>query len=215
MFSGLGRHAALYVDPPWAFNDKNTNGNRGAGCKYPVMTLSDLMQMPVNSICADDCVLFMWWVASQPQEALDLVKAWGFTIKNMTAFTWLKLNPRFLCAIKKHFSVDLDTLNAMTEDDVINLLTAATKMGLGHWTRASTESCLIAVKGRPKREYGGVREIIIAPLREHSRKPDITRDRISTLVGNVAKAELFARAQAPGWSAWGNQTNTFSTEIHP
>ncbi len=207
-----GKHQIIYADPAWTFDDKNKNGNRGAGCKYDLMSLSDMMQMPINQISDKNCVLFMWWVGAQPQEALDLTKAWGFTLKNMQAFTWVKLNKRWLTKLKREFNVGIEQLNEMPEADALHLLTSLTKMGLGHFTRAGTESCLVATKGRLPRIDGGVRELIFAPLREHSRKPDEVRNRIERLYGDVSRIELFARTRAPGWSTWGNQTDKFLHE---
>ena len=54
-------------------------------------------------------------------------------------------------------------------------------MGLGYWTRANPEICIIATKGVIKRINRGVRNLQICKLREHSRKPDEIRDRIVEL----------------------------------
>jgi N6-adenosine-specific RNA methylase IME4 len=50
-----------------------------------------------------------------------------------------------------------------------------------------------------------VEQVLFAPIREHSRKPDEVRARIDRLVGDVPRIELFAREQAPGWHAWGDE----------
>jgi N6-adenosine-specific RNA methylase IME4 len=81
-------------------------------------------------------------------------------------------------------------------------------MGLGYWTRANTEPCLLATRGKPKRLNADVRQGIIEPRREHSRKPDCVHDRIERLVAGPY-LELFARARRPGWDAWGNEVGKF------
>lgn len=204
-----GAYQVIYADPPWQFNDKNRNGNRGAGCKYDTMGLNELKALPVGSLCAADCALFMWHVPAMPREALALVEAWGFQLKTMKALSWVKLNPKFLANLQKHFRVNALDLQQMTDAELLPLLLAATKIGLGHWTRGNTEDCLVAVRGKPKRISGGVRQLIIEPIREHSRKPDTARDRIVQLMGDVPRLELFARTKAHGWDVWGNQADTF------
>jgi N6-adenosine-specific RNA methylase IME4 len=69
------------------------------------------------------------------------------------------------------------------------------------------EICIIATKGKPKRISKSVHSIIDAPVEEHSKKPDITRDRIVQLMGDLPRIELFARAETPGWDVWGNEVN--------
>lgn len=82
------------------------------------------------------------------------------------------------------------------------------QVGMGYWTRSNTEPCLLATRGKPKRLHADVRQGIIAPRREHSRKPDGIHDRIERLVGGPY-AELFARQSRPGWDTWGNETTKF------
>src|SRR5690606_19236744 len=80
-------------------------------------------------------------------------------------------------------------------------------IGLGHWTRANTEDCLFAVKGRPKRISASVRQFVEAPIGRHSEKPAIVRDRLVQLMGDVPRVELFARQHSDGWDVWGNEVN--------
>jgi N6-adenosine-specific RNA methylase IME4 len=173
------RYGLIYADPPWQYRDKCHAGKRGACYKYPVMDLNDIMALPVGELAADDCLLAMWWVPPMPAEALAVVEAWGFELKTMKGFTWHKLTKHG----KSHF-------------------------GMGNWTRANTEDCLFAVRGRPKRKSASVRQFVEAPLREHSRKPDEVRDGLVELMGNVRRIELFAREKAPGWDVWGNEVES-------
>lgn len=169
------KYNIIYCDPPWMYDDKCAAGKRGASFKYPLMELADIMQLPVKRLAADNCVLVMWWVPPMPQEALDLVKAWGFKLKNMKAFTWHKTKE-----------------------------SGAEHMGMGHWTRANSEDCLIAVRGRPKRLDASIRQFISAPVGRHSAKPPEVRDRIVKLCGDVPRVHLFARSLDDGWDCWGN-----------
>lgn len=82
------------------------------------------------------------------------------------------------------------------------------RMGMGYWTRQEVEICHLFKRGRPKRKSKGVRQLIRAPRREHSRKPDEQYARIEALVDGPY-LELFARQAWPGWSAWGNESDKF------
>ncbi|MEM9149117.1 MAG: MT-A70 family methyltransferase [Cyanobacteria bacterium P01_F01_bin.3] len=178
----------IYADPAWQYRDKAQSGKRGAEFKYDCLPLEALMQLPVVNIAADDCLLAMWWVAPMPMEALRLVEAWGFEFKTMKGFTWRKVTVNG----KDHF-------------------------GMGSYTRANSEDCLFAVKGKPERKSAAVRQLISAQVREHSRKPDEARDALVELMGDVPRIELFARQHALGWDVWGNeapeQPDTFSNVV--
>ena len=77
--------------------------------------------------------------------------------------------------------------------------------GLGYWTRANNEICLLGTKGKPKRVSKGVHQVVIDKISSHSKKPDIVRDRIVELCGDVPRIELFARQRYEGWDSWGNE----------
>jgi N6-adenosine-specific RNA methylase IME4 len=120
---------------------------------------------------------------------LELIRAWGFEYKTC-AFSWMKAHAGQI----EMFRDDFDAL-----------------MGMGYWTRANNEVCLLATRGKPKRLNADVRQGIIAPRREHSRKPDGIHERIERLVAGPY-VELFARATRPGWDAWGNEVGKFDSE---
>jgi N6-adenosine-specific RNA methylase IME4 len=172
------KYSIIYADPPWSFNSVKTGGSMksGAAAKYPTMTMEQMKALDVASICADDCVLIMWYVSSQPQEALDLVKAWGFTLKNMNCFIWQKLTTNLM----PHF-------------------------GMGYWTRAGAECALIAVRGKPKADNRAIRQVRAEMLGEHSEKPSVFRDEIVKLCGDLPRLEMFARCVPAGWDVWGNE----------
>ncbi|MGF5023975.1 MT-A70 family methyltransferase, partial [Klebsiella pneumoniae] len=87
-----GKYTLIYADPPWVYRDKAADGDRGAGFKYPVMNVLDICRLPVWELAADNCLLAMWWVPTQPLEALRVVEAWGFRLMTMKGFTWHKTN---------------------------------------------------------------------------------------------------------------------------
>lgn len=79
--------------------------------------------------------------------------------------------------------------------------------GMGYWTRANAELCIIATKGSPKRQSKSVHQVILSPVEEHSKKPEEARKRIVELMGDVPRIELFAREHSPGWDVWGNEVS--------
>ena len=178
----MKKYTVIYCDPPWSFNSKKTGGNMtsGAEAKYPTMTMGELKALDVQSLCEPDCILIMWWVGSQPQEALDLCKAWGFTIKNMNGFVWNKLTVKGLPFF-----------------------------GMGFYTRAGSESALIATIGKPSKliDDHGVRAVRSNKVGKHSAKPLGFRDDIVKMCGDAPRLEMFARAVSEGWDAFGNEVD--------
>lgn len=180
-----GHFGAILADPPWAFEAWSGKGKaRSAENHYGTMTDADLAALPVADLAAADCALFMWSVWPKMHDAFRILDGWGFKYKTC-AFTWLKADPYRLFA-----------------DDKTPFA------GMGYWTRANSEVCLLATRGKPKRLNADVRQGIIAPRREHSRKPDCVHERVERLVAGPY-LELFARQQRPNWTVWGNQTDKF------
>lgn len=172
---GCKKYKIIYADPPWNYNDKGCNGS--ASKHYKTMNDNFLYNIPVADILAEkDCVLFLWATYPKLKEALRLIEEWGFEYKSI-AFQWIKLNK----SGKGYF------------------------YGLGRWTRGNTECCLLAVRGKPKRISKSVFQLIFSPLREHSRKPDIVREKIVELIGDLPRIELFARQRFKGWDCWGDE----------
>ena len=164
----------ILIDPAWTYKDKALAGNRGAGCKYNLMTTEDIKQLPINSIADKDCVLFCWVTYPNLNEVFDVIKAWGFEYKTV-AFTW----------VKKYKNGD-------------------NFMGMGRWTRANAEICLLCTKGKPKRVSASVRQVIETIPERHSKKPDIVREKIVELCGDLPRIELFARERVENWDCWGD-----------
>ena len=150
------------------------------------MSIDELCALPVETLAEKDCLLFLWATFPQLPEALRLIRAWGFTFKTV-AFVWLKLNKK----------------------------SPTWFYGLGYWTRGNAEICLLAKRGKPKRRSAGVHQFIISPVEEHSKKPDVTRDKIIELAGNLPRVELFARQKTPGWDVWGNEVESTLLNFGP
>jgi N6-adenosine-specific RNA methylase IME4 len=184
-----GPYKIVYADPPWTFKTWSHKGKeRSAEQHYGCMSIEDIKNLPVDDITQDNCSLFLWATDPLLPEALAVMEAWGFKYKTI-AFVWTKLNknaPQFMFNKEDFFT------------------------GMGYWTRANPELCLLGVKGKPVRESKAVRRLVVAPRREHSRKPDEVSERIVELMGNIPRIELFARQRRLGWDSYGNEIEKFS-----
>ena len=184
----MKKYNIIYADPAWKFGNRLRNGtpesngtknivHRQLSETYDVMTINDICALKVNEIADKDCVLFMWATAPLLPEALFTIKSWGFEYKTI-AFTWIKKNKK---------STDTNF------------------WGMGSWTRSNPEYCLLATKGNPKAISHSVHSVIETPIEQHSKKPDIVRDKIVELCGDLPRIELFARNKCEGWDSLGNQ----------
>jgi len=85
------KYNIIYADPPWQYNDKGCNGN--AEKHYSTMKLADICELPVKDLAAEDCVLFLWATYPMLENALKVIKSWGFRYKTL-GFQWVKTNKR-------------------------------------------------------------------------------------------------------------------------
>jgi N6-adenosine-specific RNA methylase IME4 len=182
------KHAVIYADPPWAWKTRTKKGLDGRPQHYARMSLKDIKALPVEFAADSDCWLFLWTTGPHLEQALGVIRAWGFKYSGV-AFTWVKLK-----------ASSADAMFLTTHEDF--------HVGMGYTTRKNTEMCLLARRGKPKRLSKSVRELLISGIREHSRKPDEAYRRIEEFAPGPY-LELFARANKPGWTSWGNETEKF------
>ena len=191
------KYNIIYADPPWQY--KAQGGKRGSNHQYNVMSITDIMLLPVQELAAKNCTLFLWVTNPLLIEGIATLKAWGFEYKTV-AFNWVKLNKKPLTVKKMKEAYEKGKPIIKYKNNFYTPF-----MGMGHKTRANTELCLIGTKGKPKRVSASVTQEILAPIREHSRKPDEAREKIIQLMGNKKRIELFARQKHKGWDAFGNE----------
>jgi N6-adenosine-specific RNA methylase IME4 len=174
------RYGVIYADPPWSFRNWSEKGTgRNAVSHYDCLSFEQLSKLRVSDYAAEDCALFLWAVDPLLHKAFELIRAWGFEYKTV-AFYWVKQNTK----------------------------TEGFFTGLGYWTRANPEQCLLATQGKPRRINRDVRKLVVSPRREHSRKPEEVRVQIERLVAGPY-LELFARDTKGGWDCWGDQAGLF------
>lgn len=174
------KYNIIYADPPWEYGNKvfrKFRANKNAGSAlyhYDTMKLDDIMNIPVNDIADENCILFMWATFPNLPQALEVIKVWGFEYKTL-GFSWIKKNKD-----QGYF------------------------FGIGHYTKSNCEVCLIAVKGKPKIISNKVSSVHVSTIEKHSKKPDAIREKIVQLCGDLPRIELFARTKIHGWDTWGN-----------
>lgn len=175
------KYAVIYADPPWTYWQHGTSPkSRGnAAQHYKTMTTDEICRLPVKSIAKKEAILFLWATFPQIEDAIQVMKAWGFEYKT-AAFVWVK-----------------------------TYRSGKLFWGMGAYTRANAEVCLLGVtpsfQAKNKIQSHKVSQIIQAPFAGHSVKPDEARQRIVQLIGDAPRIELFARQRAPGWDAWGDE----------
>jgi N6-adenosine-specific RNA methylase IME4 len=183
-FAGLTplKYGVILADPPWAFRLFSDKGERKLPqAHYDCMSLADIKALPVGHLAAQDCALVMWATAPMLDVQIEVLRAWGFTFK--TAGAWAKQSSTG----------------------------RSWAFGGGYLYRSAVEFYILATIGRPERQSRSVRNLIVAPVREHSRKPDAMHSDLERLFPGP-RCELFARERRPGWDCWGNQADKFEKE---
>lgn len=184
------------MKPPWRYNARNNPDTRfslGVHGHYPTMPIwtkynkdgsvkeLGIDSFDIQSMADTNCALCMWCTFPYLEEQIKLFKHWGFEYKTVL-FNWVKTN--------KNNNEPF--------------------FGVGYYSKSNSEICLLGTKGKMKPVSNKVSSIIISPREEHSKKPDVARDRIVELFGDIPRIEMFARKQVEGWSNMGNETNKFN-----
>lgn len=178
-----GAYGVIQADPPWRFltyrpvsgDAKKRATSKSPERHYDCMDFDALLQLPVQELAARDCALVMWTTAPFLALSLQLMASWGFTYK--TAGAWAKQSAR---------------ANGLA-------------FGTGYIFRSAAEFYLVGTRGSPTVTSRRVRNLIVAPVMEHSRKPDQLHTDLEQLWPKARRCELFARRQRAGWDCWGNQ----------
>eukprot|EP00698_Gefionella_okellyi_P009206 TRINITY_DN2324_c0_g1_i3.p1 TRINITY_DN2324_c0_g1~~TRINITY_DN2324_c0_g1_i3.p1 ORF type:complete len:330 (-),score=38.72 TRINITY_DN2324_c0_g1_i3:87-1076(-) len=182
-----GRFDVIVADPPWPYHRNQCSG--AAENHYPTMTREQLLVLPVQGLAARNCALLLWTTGPHLDLAQQLIEAWGFEYKTVF-FTWIKVTER-----------------------------GTPVCGLGTYTRSASEFCLLATRGTVMhlKKSHSVLQVISAERREHSRKPEESRNRIEGFFGTphgdgTRIVELFARQGREGWASWGNEVDKFAID---
>jgi N6-adenosine-specific RNA methylase IME4 len=168
------KYKTILADPPWTFKTYSDTGlGRSAEAHYDCLSLDEIKALPVGDFADDNCVLFIWITDPLLDRGFEVIQSWGFAYKTV-GFYWVKTSVELSSKEEKY------------------------PIGCGYWSRANPEQCLLATRGKPHPKAHDVRRLLIAPRREHSRKPDEAYDRIERLCEGPY-LELFARHPRAAW----------------
>lgn len=173
------KYSVIYADPPWAYLwGKGKNGGYFSPEKhYNTMSTEEICSLEniIRKIRDRNCALFIWATMPCLPDVFKVISAWGFKYKTC-AFTWVKIRK------------DGQPLS-----------------GMGSYTKANAELCLLAMRGHIKSVDKTVPQILMHRRLGHSVKPDEIMKRIERLFGaDVSRIELFARRSVDGWDRWGD-----------
>lgn len=164
----------ILADPPWLFQDSLPGPKRGASSHYECLDEYAIARFPLPPI-AEDATLVLWRVASMVEEALMVVRVWGFTPKS--ELVWVKTSngdPRRL------------------------------RIGMGRQVRNAHEVAIIATRGKgAERLSKSEPSVIFAPRSVHSRKPEASYEALERLYQGP-RVELFATSEREGWQCFGS-----------
>ena len=175
----MKKYQIIYADPPWSYQNGGVPQG-GVDAQYKTMSLAEIKALPISEISADTSVLLLWATFPQIQEALEVIKAWGFQYKTL-GFSWLKTNKD-----------------------------GSPFFGIGYYAKSNQEVCLLGVKGKAHSlvKSNSVSSFVSTGRTKHSEKPQIFRDKIVELFGDIPRIELFARQKTEDWDVWGNEVES-------
>jgi N6-adenosine-specific RNA methylase IME4 len=180
-------HQIVIADCAWLYGDSLPGKKRGASKQYHCITVEGLKNLRLPPIHRD-ALLFFWRVSAMPQEALDVVSAWGFTAKS--ELVWVKTTGAV--------GTELGGYNRGPKGRAI-IPSATPSFGMGRYSRLGHEVCIIATRGRGldlvKRH--DIRSVFYAPVGEHSAKPAAFYSIVEAMTEGPI-LELFARAERGG-----------------
>ena len=185
------KYTVITADPPWDFTTYSDKAQKSAKAHYATMGTDSIMSIPVPEVAAEDSVLLLWATWPNLVDGIRVGEAWGFTYKTL-GFIWIKRSSQG----------------------------KGWHTGLGYYTRANSEPCLLFTKGHPKRRDAGVSQLIVddesvnclpgfeevltSRLAAHSAKPDEFYSRVETLMQGPY-LEMFGRRKRKGWTVLGNE----------
>ena len=197
-FKGLTPpYDVIVADPPWAHkSNSEAKPGRNPRRHYPTMSVEEIASMPVRPLGAENSALILW---IPPQflvigAHLTIMRFWGYKPSSVFG-TWVKTNG---------------------EPSIFGIRPEDVHMGTGHTTRKGCEFVLIGKRGRSLRKRRDILDVMFAGLREHSRKPAVSRQVIRDYFGPDARIlELFSREPWDGVDVWGNETGKFPSGVAP
>ncbi|KAL5551530.1 hypothetical protein UlMin_001706 [Ulmus minor] len=144
---------------------------------YGTMADDEMRNLNVPALQTDG-LIFLWVTGRAMELGRECLELWGY--KRVEEIIWVKTN-------------QLQRI----------IRTGRT----GHWLNHSKEHCLVGIKGNPEVNRNIDTDVIVAEVRETSRKPDEMYPLLERISPRTRKLELFARMHNThaGWMSLGNQ----------
>jgi N6-adenosine-specific RNA methylase IME4 len=217
------KYRVIVADPPWPFDDKLTMSDvkRGSESNYDVMTIDDIKGLDIDSITYEqDAVLALWVPSALLKEGIEVMEAWGFTLKQTHIWVKTKKVPlkvlvaKFNDLLKAVADTPMDmiknafsSIKVMTNKDNYpeETLTDILAFGMGRLFRGCHEICLIGTRGSPYKymKNKSMRSVHFHPTLKHSAKPDNLQIMLEKMFPRIKKLEMFARRDRKGWTCVG------------
>jgi N6-adenosine-specific RNA methylase IME4 len=193
-----GHYRAILADPPWAFDLHSDKGyDKSPEAHYSTMSLTDIKALPVHELAARRSILIMWVTWPMMDQAIELMRSWGFVYK--TGGPWVKRTVNWKPAFGTGF-----IFRSATEAFILGTRGAAMAGTRSQRNLIETEDAI----------FGDLDGFEIDALRrEHSRKPDQMRELVDRLVAGGPACELFAREPWAGRDVWGNEVEKFAPPL--
>lgn len=183
------KYDVIYSDPPWFYNSRKAGNERnylptkfggGAEKHYPLMKDDAILALRpmLDDWAAKSCALFLWATFPRLDSAIVILKGWGFRYATV-AFVWVK--------------------RAKNNGLIFNP---------GYYTASNAEVVLLGVRGTMRPDRPMLQQIVEAPRKRHSEKPNEVRLRIEEMYPNARRLEMFARQRVPNWGTWGNEVTS-------
>jgi N6-adenosine-specific RNA methylase IME4 len=182
-----GPFDVVLADPPWNYYGQQDKWTAAAKF-YATAPDAAIAALPVPDLLAKRGVLFLWATSPRLDAALDCLSRWGLHYRGI-AFVWVKTRA-------DGQPIGAQGIRPSIVKPVAEFVIAASRIRRGRPMKLADE---------------GVAQLVLAPRRDHSRKPDEVAARIERLYPDARRLELFARETRPGWEAWGNETGRFSS----
>lgn len=199
----MSRYSVILLDPPWKYNSRANHQTRfrgGVHGHYPTMTMPEIAALPIAQLAAPVAAVCMWCTFPYLDTQIQLFAHWGFRFRTQLA-TWIKLNP-------KGYDLPKDDPNYVHGKPYVLYRDGrfhSVFFGVGYYTKSNPEVLLLGMRGQLPTQTDALSSVIMAPRREHSRKPEESYELIEALFGEVPRLELFARHAHHGWDTYGNQ----------
>jgi N6-adenosine-specific RNA methylase IME4 len=172
-------YGLLLADPPWLYETYSEKGQgKSAQAHYDCMPTEEIAALNAGRLAGRDAICLMWATFPMLPDALRVMSAWGFDYK--TGAAWAKRSAR----------------------------NRGWAFGSGYIFRSASELLLLGTTGNPETLSKSVRNLIVAPIRGHSRKPDQVYDMAEALSAGPY-VELFGRQRRKGWATWGKEADKF------